>query len=343
MLKGFMSATDRSSKRTDSNPEWRSVQASSGPDLSAVRTDIARALHDRSHDDGSLGPLLIRFAWHASGTYDATTMTGGSNGGTIWLRSEAGDPENAGFEKARVVLKRLHQKHSATLSLADLSVLAGCVAIEESGGPHIPFAVGRVTYTQDEAIAKNGGNGSHFGDGKINPHGSRLPAADLGPVAGKQSITDREKPTIDAVRNTFRRMGFDDRETVCLIVLGHQYGRCHPEVSGYENPWYSFDPAHWNVYEHGLGFLSAFSMGRYREVKTAAGKRQWEMILGGLEPFMMLPSDMVLTWDPDFRQHLDFYEMHRRHFKRDAAAVFQKLVELGCEGLTPERGAAAMN
>ena len=32
----------------------------------------------------------------------------------------------------------------------------------------------------------------------------------------------KEKPTIDAIRGTFGRMGFMDREAVCLIILGHQ-------------------------------------------------------------------------------------------------------------------------
>ena len=38
----------------------------------------------------------------------------------------------------------------------------------------------------------------------------------------------REKPTIDATRGVFSRLGFDDKETACLIILGHQYGRCLP-------------------------------------------------------------------------------------------------------------------
>ena len=45
-----------------------------------------------------------------------------------------------------------------------------------------------------------------------------------------------EKPTIDSIRGTFTRMGFDAKETVCLIVLGHQFGRCHSDVSGNEHP-----------------------------------------------------------------------------------------------------------
>ena len=43
-------------------------------DLTAVRNDISNLLHDRSHDDGSYAPLLIRFARHNSGTYDKNNV-----------------------------------------------------------------------------------------------------------------------------------------------------------------------------------------------------------------------------------------------------------------------------
>ena len=49
------------------------------------------------------------------------------------------------------------------------------------------------------------------------------------------------------VRGTFERMGLTDKETVALIVLGHQYGRCHLDVSGFDGPWYSFDPGNPNL------------------------------------------------------------------------------------------------
>lgn len=35
------------------------------------------------YDDGSYGPVLVRLAWHTSGTYDKNTNTGGSNGATM--------------------------------------------------------------------------------------------------------------------------------------------------------------------------------------------------------------------------------------------------------------------
>ena len=55
---------------------------------------------------------------------------------------EAGDPENAGLGHAREVLEAVKAKHPG-LSAADLWVLAGYVAIEHMGGPHIDFHAGR--------------------------------------------------------------------------------------------------------------------------------------------------------------------------------------------------------
>ncbi len=309
-----------------------------------VRDDMRRFLHDRTHDDGSYTPLLIRFAWHSSGTYDAASGSGGSDGGTIWRAAEAADPENAGFEKARAWLKKLHARHS-WVSLADLGILAAYVAIEASGGPHIPFAYGRRDFSDEQAFARHGPSGCPFGDGKINPNGSRLPAADLGPVPSCPRDAPpavREKPTIDAVRATFRRMGFDDRATVNLIILGHQYGRCHADVSGYEHPWYVFGPAEWNVYgPGGLGYITIYNDIRsFREETSSAGKRQFNLWMGGSEPFMMLPADMALAWDESYRAHVRAYDRDRLAFRTDARDNFKRLTELGCERLVPERPCA---
>lgn len=104
------------------------------------------------------------------------------------------------------------------------------------GGPAIPFATGRVDLPLDEAQARYGPSGCPFGDGaQGNPHGSRLPAADLGlalKCPRKAAASERERPTIEHIRATFDRLGMSDRETVALIILGHQFGRCHLEVGG---------------------------------------------------------------------------------------------------------------
>jgi len=311
-------------------------------DFRRVRNDIARSLQDRSHDDGSYGPLMLRFAWHSSGTYDKTTDTGGSNGGTIWREIESNDPENAGFEKAKKWLLSVQARHT-WVSKADLAILSAYVFIEDSGGPHIPFMHGRIDFTEEQAVAKNGSTGCPFGDGKHNPCGSRLPPADLGsdpncPDSAPPHV--REAPTIKAIRGTFERMGFNDKEMVNLIILGHQYGRCHPEASGYEHPWYAFDPAHWNVYgPGGLGYISLYSnLASLRETRSSKRKRQYNFNMGTPEPFMMLVSDMCLGWDPEFKKHVHFYDTHRLDFRYDARDNFKKLTELGCGSLLkPER------
>lgn len=231
-------------------------QTLGGPlDLTKVRNDIHAVMYNPSHDDGSYAPLLIRFAWHLCGTYDKQTKTGGSNGGTMRFEAEANDPENAGFDKAKALLAPIHEKH-AWLSYADLCILAGYVAIEAAGGSRIRFSHGRKDFSKEQAVAIYGRSGCPFGDGKFNPHGSRLPAADLGPdpnVHASAPMCQREAPTINAMRSTFSRMGLNDCETVALLLFGHQFGRCHREVSGYEGPWWGRDPT--TVNSDGVGYL----------------------------------------------------------------------------------------
>lgn len=341
-------------------------------DLTEVRNAIHAVMFDPSHDDGSFAPLLIRFAWHNCGTYDRESNTGGSNGATMRFGAEANDPENAGLDKAKALLLPIH-KQFPWLSLADLWILAGYVAIEAAGGPRIRFAHGRQDFTAEEAVAIYGDSGCPFGDGKFNPHGSRLPAADLGQdesVPASAPMCQKEAPTINAMRSTFSRMGMNDQETVALILLGHQFGRCHREVSGFEGPWWARDPTTWN--SDGMGFLvcadefdweyeenpcanarplnpshmpqlapahrlqgSSWTSAIRPHPTLAPGKRQYDNTGRGRH-IMMLVTDMCLTWDPTYRQHLKRYRRNRQAFCADAVAAWKKLTELGCDGMLVE-------
>ena len=201
-------------------------------DYELVAADLKAIMDDPEWDDGSLAPVLIRLAWHSSGTYDAQGKTGGSNncglgGATMRFGAEKADPENAGLDLAQAKLEGVKQKHGAGLSYADLWILAAYVAIEHTGGPKMEFKPGRVD-------AADGSKCPH-GDGAHNPNKSRLPPADLGPSEGALKgcpMHHKEQPTIDAVRATFERMGLQDREVVALLCGGHVYGRCHRERSG---------------------------------------------------------------------------------------------------------------
>jgi cytochrome c peroxidase len=75
-------------------------------DYQAVYNEIASRLEENdSWDDGSYGPVLLRLAWHASGTYDKETGTGGSNGATMRFAPESDHGANAGLKAARDFLE----------------------------------------------------------------------------------------------------------------------------------------------------------------------------------------------------------------------------------------------
>jgi len=173
-------------------------------DYAAVRKDIEALLEDAKYDDGSYGPVFIRLAWHAAGTYDKASKTGGSNGATMRFNGESGHGANAGLAIARDRLDKVKQKYPG-LSYADLWTLAGTVAIEQMGGPKIDWRPGRID---------SPGPNSPIPDGRL-------------PDAGKKA---------DHVRDVFYRMGFTDQEIVALIGA-HAVGRCHPDRSGFDGPW----------------------------------------------------------------------------------------------------------
>lgn len=245
--------------------------------------------------DPCIGPILVRLAWHCSGTYDAATQTGGSDGATMRFAPESGHGANAGLGIARDLLEPVKAKFPE-ISYADLYIFAGNVAIEEMAGPHINFHSGRT----DASC------------GKCCPPDGRLPNADMG---------DKAK-TIQHVRDIFYRMGFDDKEIVCLLGA-HALGRCHPDRSGYTNPWTNAETTMSNEYFRLL-------LEEKWTAKVWNGPAQFEDPTGKL---MMLPSDMALVWDDKFRPFVEMYAKDEALFFKDFAVAYQKLTELGCKNL----------
>jgi catalase (peroxidase I) len=166
-------------------------------DYLKIREEIKSILKNPDWDDGSIGPVLVRLGWHASGTYSKETKTGGSNGGTMRFKPESTDGANAGLEKARAFLEPIKQKYN--ISYGDLWTLASVVAIEEMNGPKIPWKSGRVDV--DPATVKK--------NPKVVVENGRLPDAAQG---------------ADHIRSIFYRMGFNDREIVALSGA-HSLGR----------------------------------------------------------------------------------------------------------------------
>jgi hypothetical protein len=68
----------------DQGQKGNTVFSPTRQDYQKVYDAVAkRLIEEDDYDDGSYGPVLIRLGWHSSGTYDALTKTGGSNGATM--------------------------------------------------------------------------------------------------------------------------------------------------------------------------------------------------------------------------------------------------------------------
>lgn len=176
-------------------------------DYQEVYNYIAELLDADDYDDGSYGPVLVRLAWHSSGTYDKNSNTGGSNYATMRFEPEAKHGANNGLNIAREVMEKVKQKFP-WISYGDLWTLGGVAAIQEMQGPHIPWRPGRIDGSEKD----------------VTPDG-RLPDASLAQ---------------DHLRQIFYRMGFNDEEIVALSGA-HALGRCHTDRSGFEGPW-TFSP-----------------------------------------------------------------------------------------------------
>lgn len=311
-----------------------------------MRYDLKALMDNPSWDDGSLAPIFLRLAWHSSGTYDASTGSGGSNGAGMRFNGEyeSRDPENAGLQAARAFLEPIKAKHPH-VSYSDLWILASYVGLEHTGGPVIPFASGRVDHVDPSYWSRTGMS-----------HG-RLPAAEkyCCPHLDDANVSSSIDPSTGTVRGweglcthvrdeVFYRMGFDDREIVALLCGGHVYGRCHPNASGYAGPWvehptkfsneYASDMIEdeWTLVSNGDRWL--IGMGA-EELIPAPGKRQFvnkvpgRVVEDGANQMMLL-SDMILKWDPTFRRYLEMYAEDEELLKSDFGAAFKKLTELGC-------------
>ncbi len=111
-----------------------------GLDLEEVRRDIVKVMHHSVEwwpaDFGSYGPLFIRMAWHAAGTYRVTDGRGGGAGHAQQRFPPVNSwPDNVLLDRARRILWPVKQKYGRKLSWGgDLMVLAGNTALEDMGG-----------------------------------------------------------------------------------------------------------------------------------------------------------------------------------------------------------------
>jgi len=251
-------------------------------DLAAVKADIGAVLTDSQDwwpaDFGNYGPLFIRMAWHAAGTYRVQDGRGGAGHGMQRFAPLNSWPDNASLDKARRLLWPVKQKYGQSLSWADLLVLTGNVALENMGFETFGFAGGRTDKWEPEEDVFWGKESTWLGDERYT--GERnldnpLAAVQMGLIyvnpEGPNGNPDPLAAAVD-IRETFARMAMNDEETVALIAGGHTFGKTHgagpAESIGAE-------PEGATIEQQGLGWKSSFASGVGRDTITSGLEVTW--------------------------------------------------------------------
>ncbi|KAF4721616.1 hypothetical protein FOZ62_003972 [Perkinsus olseni] len=276
-------------------------------DIRAMADDLT-AMIDRLNCD----PIIVRFAWHDSGTYDKSLpwpQCGGASGGIIY-DVELSHGANAGLPKALKFLQPIKAKYPG-VSWADTIQLASACALKHSGGPDIiPYMkFGRKDISGPEECPP---------EGRLpNPEGA------------------------DHLRKIFYRMGFNDQEIVVLSGA-HTIGRAFKdrsgtveEAAGHGTQYTNGSNIARNDGKEGIGMKGGRSWARkwlkfdneyfVNIMQDAKAKSKTD---NGL---LVLESDNCLVTDPSFRKHVEMYAKDNNKFLCDYAQAHIKLSELGCQ------------
>ncbi|MBT2522488.1 catalase/peroxidase HPI [Arthrobacter sp. ISL-28] len=269
-------------------------------DLEALKQDLIEVMTTSQDwwpaDYGHYGPLFIRMSWHAAGTYRIEDGRGGGGSGAQRFAPLNSWPDNASLDKARRLLWPIKQKYGRKISMADLIVYAGNVAMESMGFKTFGFGFGRADIWEPEQIFW-GPEDTWLGDERYSAPGdfeSPLAAVQMGLIyvnpEGPQGNPDPLAAAHD-IRETFRRMAMNDEETVALIAGGHTFGKTHGAVS-VEN--LGPEPEAAPLEQLGFGWKNAAGTGNGQYTLTSGLEGAWTK-----EP---------IKWDNGFYENLFEYD-----------------------------------
>ena len=270
-------------------------------DLDELRRDVMEVLTTSQDwwpaDYGHYGPLIIRMAWHAAGTYRIADGRGGAGSGAQRFAPLNSWPDNVNLDKARRLLWPVKQRYGRKLSWGDLMIFAGNCALESMGFPTLGFGGGRVDTWEADDDTDWGAEAAWLGDERHDAHGGlggpfgadHMGLIYVNPEGPGGNPDPREAARY--VRETFARMAMNDEETVALIVGGHTFGKTHGAVDArHVGP----EPEAAPVEEQGLGWRNSFGSGRGRDTWTSGLEGAWT-------------ADPV-RWDGGFLSNLFGYE-----------------------------------
>lgn len=294
--------SQHSAKSDPMDPGFDYAREFNSLDFAALKKDIAAVMTDSKPwwpaDFGHYGPLFVRMAWHAAGTYRSGDGRGGGGRGQQRFAPLNSWPDNANLDKARRLLWPVKQKYGKKISWADLLILTGNVALETMGFKTFGFGGGRADVWEPdndvywgEETTWLGGDKRYSGERDLaNP----LAAVQMGLIyVNPEGPNGNPDPVAAAkdIRETFARMGMNDEETVALIAGGHTFGKAHgagvPDKVG---P----DPEGAGIEAMGMGWTSTHGSGLAGDAITSGLEVTW--------------TTTPTKWSNDFFKHLFEYE-----------------------------------
>jgi catalase-peroxidase len=271
-------------------------------DLDALARDVDEVLTSSQDwwpaDFGHYGPLVIRMVWHCAGTYRVDDGRGGPAAGMQRFAPLNSWPDNRNLDKARRLLWPVKRKYGRKISWADLMIFAGNRALTTMGFTTFGFAGGRAEVWEPEQGVYWGPERAWLADERhrgVRDLTRPLAADQMGLIyvnpEGPNTVPDPLTSARD-IRETFRRMGMNDEETVALIAGGHTFGKTHgaADPERHLGP----EPEAAPLEEQGLGWKSSYRTGKGADAISSGLEGTW--------------TPTPTRWDNSFLETLFGYE-----------------------------------
>ncbi|MER6274504.1 catalase/peroxidase HPI [Streptomyces sp900105755] len=271
-------------------------------DLDALAREVDEVLATSQEwwpaDFGHYGPLMIRMVWHSAGTYRIDDGRGGAGAGMQRFAPLNSWPDNRNLDKARRLLWPVKKKFGRKISWADLMIFAGNRALETMGFTTFGFAGGREDVWEPDEDVYWGPERAWLGDERhsgVRELENPLAADQMGLIyvnpEGPNTVPDPLTAARE-IRETFRRMGMNDEETVALIAGGHTFGKTHgaADPDAHLGP----EPEGATLEEQGLGWKNSYGTGKGTDAITSGLEGTW--------------TPTPTRWDNSFFETLFGYE-----------------------------------
>ena len=229
-------------------------------------------------DYGHYGPLFIRLAWHAAGTYRTGDGRGGAGTGNQRFAPLNSWPDNVNLDKARLLLWPIKKKYGKRISWADLFILVGNISLESMGFKTFGFGAGREDIWEPEEDIYWGSEKEWLGVNRYS--GKRdleqpLGASHMGLIyVNPQGPDANPDPLLAAhdIRETFGRMAMNDYETVALVAGGHTFGKSHGAApESHKGP----EPEGSKIQDQATGWNSNFKSGKGVDTISSGIEGAW--------------------------------------------------------------------